>query len=208
MDAWEMVRDERIELADLADTLTAEQWDTPSLCTRWRVRDVVAHVIEAATVTKGQMVAGAFRAGFRINTMLDRQARRLGASPTEELARSLRATAASRNLPPGVKPSNLAMDVLVHTQDIRRPLGCSAAIPEARLRAVADDLLISPGIMGVKKRIAGLRLCASDIDWSTGAGPEVTGPAEALIMAMAGRGAALADLSGPGTATLASRFPA
>jgi len=99
------------------------------------------------------------------------------------------------------------MDVFVHTQDIRRPLGRPATLPEPRLRAVADDLLTNPG-MGVKKRVAGLHLRATDIEWSHGAGPEVTGPAEALIMAMAARPAALDDLTGDGVATLRSRVGA
>jgi uncharacterized protein (TIGR03083 family) len=207
MDAWEMVRDERIELADLLDTLTPEQWDTPTLCAGWRVRDVTAHLIEAATLPKSYYFKAAVRTGFRINTMLDREARRLGASPPAELASSLRETAGSHNLPPGVKPIHLVMDVFVHTQDIRRPLGRLTTAPEARLRAVADDLLTNPG-MGVKKRVAGLHLRATDIDWSHGAGAEVTGPAEALIMAMSARPAALDDLSGDGVATLRSRVGA
>src|SRR5262249_33102447 len=105
------------------------------------------------------------------------------------------------------KAKDLAMDVFVHTQDVRRPLGRPSTIPEDRLRAVADDLRANAP-MGARKRIAGLRLEATDIDWSTGTGPEVTGPAEALIMAMAGRTAALDDLTGPGVATLRSRLGA
>ena len=45
---------ERTELADLLDTLTPEQWDAPSLCTGWRVRDVTAHLVEGATMTKAR----------------------------------------------------------------------------------------------------------------------------------------------------------
>jgi uncharacterized protein (TIGR03083 family) len=207
MDAWEMVREERIELADLLDTFTPEEWDAPTLCTGWRVREVTAHLVEAATMPKGHYIGAALRTGFRVNTMLDREARRLGASPPDELARTLRETAASHNLPPGTKAKDLAMDVFVHTQDVRRPLGRPSTIPEDRLRAVADDLRANAP-MGARKRIAGLRLEATDINWSTGTGAEVTGPAEALIMAMAGRPAALDDLTGPGVATLRSRLGA
>jgi len=60
--------------------------------------------------------------------------------------------------------------------------------------------------LGAGRRIRGLRLRATDIDWAHGDGPEVTGPGEALLMAMSGRRAALADLSGPGLATLAKRL--
>lgn len=40
--AW--IAAERRELADLLDTLRADQWDRPSLCAGWRVREVAAHM--------------------------------------------------------------------------------------------------------------------------------------------------------------------
>lgn len=60
--------------------------------------------------------------------------------------------------------------------------------------------------IGAGRRIRGLRLRATDLEWTHGDGPEVTGPGEALLMAMSGRPAALADLDGPGHATLAARL--
>ena len=39
---------ERERLADLFRDLSPEQWDTASLCTGWRVREVVAHMTMAA----------------------------------------------------------------------------------------------------------------------------------------------------------------
>ena len=209
MDAWEMVRAERTELADLLDTLTPEQWDAPSLCSGWRVRDVTAHLVEGATMTKAQMLGAAVRYGFRINTMLDREARRLGASPTDELEGALRVAAGNQNLAPGAKPVHVAVDVLVHTQDIRRPLG----MPRSDPRGTATHrrpTTSAPSPSAYRRR-------GASPDWhcapptSTGRpdpGPEVSGPAEALIMVMSGRAAALPDLSGDGVATLASRIGA
>ena len=60
--------------------------------------------------------------------------------------------------------------------------------------------------LGAGRRIRGLALRATDVDWTHGSGPEVTGPGEALLMAMTGRPAALDDLEGPGKATLAQRL--
>jgi hypothetical protein len=60
-------------------------------------------------------------------------------------------------------------------------------------------------LIGSKRRIAGLTVKATDLDWSTGSGPAVTGPALSPLLAMTGRSAALADLSGEGVATLRSR---
>jgi hypothetical protein len=55
-------------------------------------------------------------------------------------------------------------------------------------------------------RARGVRLVATDLDWSHGRGPEVRGNGEALLMAMAGRRAALDDLDGPGKAKLAQHI--
>jgi len=43
-DTMRLARDERADLPDFLATLTPEQWDAPTLCTLWRVRDVVAHI--------------------------------------------------------------------------------------------------------------------------------------------------------------------
>jgi hypothetical protein len=67
-----------------------------------------------------------------------------------------------------------------------------------------DFVRYAPTIRGAW-RARGVRLVATDVDWSHGRGPEVRGPGEALLMIMAGRPDALADLDGPGVVTVASR---
>jgi uncharacterized protein (TIGR03083 family) len=206
MDVWDQVSAERRELADLLDGLTPQQWDTASLCTGWRVRDVVGHLIGGAEMTTGAAILGMLKAGFRVEVMLDREARHIGASDVDELRRRMRAAVDRRRTPPGIKPVEMLVDVVVHGEDIRRPLGMMRPIPEETLRLVADHLKgMSQSLLPGKKRVAGLYLEATDIDWSTGAGPDVRGPAEALVMSMSGRKVALADLTGAGVDTLASR---
>ncbi len=95
----------------------------------------------------------------------------------------------------------------MHSEDIRRPLGLTGQTDPEALRACLDMYVKSTFPVGGKMRIAGLRLDASDLDWSHGDGTEVTGPAISLILAMTGRRAGLSDLSGPGQATLTSRMP-
>jgi hypothetical protein len=94
---------------------------------------------------------------------------------------------------------------VIHSADIRRPLGMSREYPEEALTRVADFFKGSNMLIGAKRRIDGLTLRATDTGWSTGNGPEVTGPHLSLILAMTGRSAALADLSGEGLSTLKSR---
>ncbi len=45
MTLWDDVAAERRAIADLLDTLTPEQWETPSLCGAWTVRDLAAHLV-------------------------------------------------------------------------------------------------------------------------------------------------------------------
>ncbi len=96
-------------------------------------------------------------------------------------------------------------DGLIHHQDIRRALALPRDVPPDRVQAA---LRFAPGAppIGVAKRIRGLRLAATDLDWTTGDGPTVEGPGEAMLMAIAGRPAALPELSGPGKPTLADRI--
>ena len=87
---------------------------------------------------------------------------------------------------------------------MRRPLGMPRVIPPDRLIALLD---VAPAYGGFrsKQRARGLRLEATDVDWSFGSGPEVHGPAEALLMALSGRPVALAELAGDGVPTLTAR---
>ncbi len=209
MDTWEMVDAERTDLAELCEPLTPEQWDTMTLCDAWRVRDVVAHVTEGATMTLGHAVVAMARYGFRLSTMLEREAIKRGSAPTEQLTRELRATVGVRRTPPGEKPPGLLADEVIHQQDVRRVLDLPRVIEPERLRVVLDETCATgASFMPGKKRVAGLHLRATDLDWMTGDpdAPEVTGSGEALLMAVAGRRPALADLSGAGLETLRSRL--
>ncbi|MCZ7535290.1 MAG: hypothetical protein M5T61_04660 [Acidimicrobiia bacterium] len=116
----------------------------------------------------------------------------------------MRASVTARTLPPMIKAEGILADTLVHVQDIRRPLGLPREIPPERIR-VALDTEKGNAIMGVKRRVDGLRLVATDIDWTHGEGPEVGGTGEAILMAILGRRIAIDDLTGDGVATFASR---
>lgn len=48
MDIWTAVREERLDLADRLEPLSTLQWDSPSLCPEWRIRDVLGHVVAGA----------------------------------------------------------------------------------------------------------------------------------------------------------------
>ena len=204
-DTMEMAAAERTDLADYLATLTREQWEEPSLCAGWRVRDVIAHAISYDDLTWPGLLKRAARAGFALGAINDLGVDEARARSTGELLDRLRAHVRPTG-PVAVRGGMIALvDGLIHHQDIRRPLGHPRDIPPERLRAVLDLALKAPPI-GAAKRAAGLRVRATDLDWSRGDGPEVEGPAEALLMTLAGRSAAFTELAGEGTKTLAARL--
>ena len=203
-----MIAAERRALADEMDGWTDEQWQTPSLCGAWSVRQVAAHLIVPFTVAGPTFFRSIVTSGFDFNKANDKLARAEAAKPTAAIAETLRANAEHRFTPPFNGPAAPLTDVLVHGQDMRRPLGIEHEIDPERLGRSLDWL--QGGVAGFvpKKRIAGLRFEATDIDWSSGPtdGEAVTGPAEAILLAMTGRAAALEDLGGSGVVTLRERL--
>jgi uncharacterized protein (TIGR03083 family) len=201
---WPLIHAEREALVADLGTITDEQWATQSLCADWSVRDVLGHMIATAKMTPPKFFAGWAGAGFQFNAMNAKNiAREATPNPSDglgEFRRHLKDT----THPPGPVESMLG-EAVVHSADIRRPLGISREYPEEALTRVADFFKGSNMLIGAKRRIAGLALRATDTGWSTGSGPEVTGPHLSLVLAMTGRSAAMADLSGEGMGTLRSR---
>ena len=127
--------------------------------------------------------------------------RPVASAPTDDPAARFEAVTTSVKHPPGPVDTWLG-EVVVHSEDIRRPLGIAHDYPAAALTRVADFYTGSNLIIGAKRRIAGLTLRATDVTWSHGTGPEVSGRLADLIVAMTGRSA---DLSGDGVTELRSR---
>jgi uncharacterized protein (TIGR03083 family) len=200
----DLVTVEREEFADLLAGLTPEQWDCPSLCTGWSVRDVAVHCVSFEGVPP-LALAGRFLKGRlqtdRVNALAIET---LAGSSTGEVVAMFRDNAEPHGLTAGFGGRIALTDNMIHQQDIRRPLGIPRTIPPERLRVALDFVRYAPTIRGAW-RARGARLVATDVDWSHGKGPEVRGTGEALLMVMAGRRDALADLDGAGVVSLAAR---
>ena len=203
-DTWQRIHTERAALADTLEQLGPDQWGAPSWCSGWAVHVVAGHVLAAAEQTFPNFYKELTLAGFRFDVFAGRAADRLGALAPEELVRRLRARTTTTNHPPAPVIVMLG-EVVVHGQDIRRPLGLAHDVPEATAVAVADNYVRTNLLLGSKRRSAGLRLQATDADWSHGDGPTVTGPLLSLVAAASGRTPALDDLAGEGLTTLAGR---
>ena len=205
MDTWNAIRTERESLVDALAGLPESAWDRPSLCAGWSVREVVAHLISTAQLTPPAFFGTLLANGFRFQAMSAANIRRvLDGRGNAELVALYRSRVGARTAPPGPATSWLG-ETIVHGEDIFRALGGYRDHQIGHVTAVADFYAGSNLLIGAKNRVAGVRLQAVDADWGHGAGPTVTGPAIALVMAMTGRRPALDDLSGDGVAVLRDR---
>jgi uncharacterized protein (TIGR03083 family) len=209
-EVWAAIDTGRTRIADLLETMTPEEWDHPSLCQGWRVRDVAAH-IPMGQEGLGPVLLGALRHPGPVNRVIRETARRRGALPTGRLVADLRATVGARRPNLGVTYLENLVDVLVHGQDIAVPLGRelpvsldAAAIAATRVWSYRETR------RGRKKSRVfrnppydGYRFISTDVSWSAGEGPEIRGPIMGILLVLTGRPAGRSHLTGEGTVRLA-----
>jgi uncharacterized protein (TIGR03083 family) len=201
---WPVIHTERAALADDLAGLDDVRWSTPSLCPGWTVREVLAHMTATTRMTPAKFIVHLAGSGFRFDAMTARDvAGEIKGTPADGLA-AFRGQIQTTTHPPGPIDTWLG-ETIVHGEDIRRPLGISHAYPTDAVTRVADFYKGSNLLIGSKKRIEGLTLRATDAQWSTGSGPQISGPAISLVLAMTGRKQALDDLSGEGVSALRAR---
>jgi uncharacterized protein (TIGR03083 family) len=210
-DVWDAIDDQRARTADLLEQLTADQWDHPSLCEGWAVRDVAAHL------TLQQQRLGDFAAfiahhprmlrSLTLNaTIHDSALIQAGVLSSEEIIARIRSMIGSRKHNVGVTPLETLTDILVHSQDMAIPLGLDLAMrpASATLAATRRWDTRDSWLNKVFRRIPldGCRLAATDTDWTRGAGLEVAGPIAAILLLLTGRSVALDRLTGAGVEAL------
>ena len=195
----DMFTTEQEAFANLIRDLTPEQWKLPSLCPGWTVRDVVVHA--------------AFHSHRGLKETLGSTAKYTPLLVEREHADTIDGLIAwfASPAPARARRSRINVcELVIHQQDVRRAVASARDYPEDTLRMCLEQCTTVIGnvfIIARKHRLGhGLHLVASDIPWSKGNGPEVVGAGEAILMAIAGRAAALADLTGPGVAILTERY--
>ena len=209
-----MMWDEVADIGVLLHELDDEAFDTPSLCDGWAVRDVLGHMGLGHTTPMPAMIARVGRYAFNVTKASFTESRTLFAGKgADEIRRFWDEVMVAQHPRKGISkliPTKSGfLDHLIHNQDIRRPAGKPRTIPEARLhRALELVHTEASPLFNPRRNVAALKLYASDIGWTAGDGPAVQGPGEAIVLAAAGRKAALADLEGDGVATLRQRISA
>jgi uncharacterized protein (TIGR03083 family) len=204
---WALAHAERAALAEDLCGLSAAQWRRATLCGKWDVEDVVAHLTAAASLNQWKWLRSMLGARFRPDV---HNQRRLvvhrGSTPSETLDR-FRAVITSTIAPSAHIPAYLG-EVVVHAQDIRHPLGLLHTPSVAALTPVAAFFAQRDFAVASRSRVAGLHLRADDGPFIAGSGSLVSGSTLALVMSMAGRLPYVDELNGPGVQLLRSRVEA
>ena len=207
-ESWQVVVEQRLAIAELLAGLSEADWEQPSLCAGWRVRDVAAHVtLIPIPPSPGSLLVDFAKAGgnyARFNTVASQ--RRAARRPTQ-LVQDLRTSAEARSVPRPVNPANVMWDILVHAQDIAIPLNIRFPTPPDAGAAAATRIweLRWPFSFGAKRRLGSFTLTATDADWTIGTGPELAGPISAILLLLTGRTeAATPLLTGDGVRRLAT----
>lgn len=189
---WQHVDEQRLEIADLIESIDARDpalWSTPSLCDGWTVANVAAHLTHS-TIAMPRMLLEAARSGFRFNALVHRLAV-TDSRPPAQIAADLRGIVGSRRHPPGTTVLEPLIDVLVHAQDICIPLGIDRAMPTDAAAAAADRLWHMGFPFHARRRLANYRLVATDADFAVGDGREIRAPVRELLLLLAGRPAGI-----------------
>ncbi|OJF13656.1 maleylpyruvate isomerase family mycothiol-dependent enzyme [Couchioplanes caeruleus] len=204
---WHLIHQQRLAIGDLLDGLIPAQWESPSLCDAWRIRDVAAHLTTVPMPpSPGSLFVDLVRARGSFHRLNNLATRRRAARPTAQIVADLRAHAASREVPIVSNVRNVLFDVLVHGQDIAIPLGIHLPVPLDAAAAGASRVWSMGWPFWAKRRLRGMRLTATDTEWSVGSGAEIRGPIRALLLLLTGRTSAAAPLlSGEGVTHAANR---
>jgi len=186
-EVWHTIEVERAALAALLRRLTPEQWASPSACTGWVVGDVAAHVIAHPQIRWRELPGAAWRGRGRFNSMTFLDGKRRGEQPRERILADYERLAGSRRLAPFTTPAEALVDILVHTQDIARPLGIDHPMPPKAAAVAATRTVKYAWVFGTRDLLRTKRLVATDVEWSHGSGPEVRAPIAELLMLTTGR---------------------
>jgi uncharacterized protein (TIGR03083 family) len=206
-DVWPLVHTERAALIEDLERLDDRSWDVPSLCAGWSVHDVVAHLVDTARTSRIGFVVAMARARFDFDRQNARGMERERRATPRETLEQLRAVAPRTSAPPAPLDTRLVEEV-VHGEDVRRPLGLTRAYPvKPVVRALRLQTRTPASFGGAKELVGRVRLVASDADVTIGDGPEVTGTALSLLLAVSGRPVGSGDLTGPGAGVLAPVTP-
>ncbi len=173
-------------LADLLTATPLDTWDAPSLCERWLVRHVIAHVTMPARLTPEQFGAEMAAAGGDFTVLSDTVATRDSSLPVADLLDQLRSPRLHAWQPPGGGAAGALSHAVIHSLDVTIALDRPPVASAEAETAVLDQLTAAGGtLFGVD--LTGVRLEAADTDWSWGTGRLVRADSGSVVALLSGR---------------------
>lgn len=200
---WDLAAKARLDFADVLADLSEEQLAASTYCEQWNALEVGGHIVSFIEMSLPTMLFSMAKAGFNIDKAWAANGTKYSAQGVDGIVEKIRANPAKKSAVKSFPAELTVADVAVHTQDIRRPLGIDGELDADVLRVALDmcttnakaKLFVPP------KDIEGLRLEATDIDWSYGSGDLVSGTGEAILMAI-NRRDSRSELTGDGVSKL------
>lgn len=179
-------------LADLLESAGGDIWESPTLCEGWRTREVVAHVTMPARYDGPAFMAELESAGGDFTRLSNTVAERDGALPAASLVADLRSAVLHEWCPPGGGVDGALIHCVIHELDIVEAGTLVRRVPGDRIRSVLELVAPDAAGSGAVANLFGVdlndvELRADDLDWASGSGALVTGPAQALAQAACGR---------------------
>lgn len=174
--------------SSLADLLAAadDLWDTPSLCDAWQVRHVVAHVTMPVRLTPEAFGAEMAAARGDFTTLSNTVAARDAALPAATLLDQLRSPRLHAWEPPGGGAAGAVSHAVIHSLDVTVALDQPAVAPTTAVVSVLEGITAADGAwFGLD--LAGVRLEATDLDWSWGDGEVFRADSGRLVALLSGR---------------------
>ncbi|MDQ1662496.1 MAG: hypothetical protein QOJ68_2476 [Blastococcus sp.] len=195
---------ERRAFGNVLAGLSVADWEAPSLCSGWRVRETVAHMTMPFRYSTARFLGEMVRSGGNFARMADRVARRDARASTGTLLAGWRSNQDSPWQPPGGGLEGALTHDVVHGLDITIPLGLDHPVTDRALRVVLAAATAPRSRKHFGVDLSGVVLQADDLDWSFGDGEPLRGPARHLLMVLCGRDLPGGLLSGPAAARFAA----
>jgi uncharacterized protein (TIGR03083 family) len=186
-DLLPLITVERRAFGDVLEALPDPEWNAPSLCSGWRVREVVAHMTMPFRFSAPRFVGELVRSRGNFARMADRVARRDAQAPIGALLDGWRTNENNPWKPPGGGFKGALTHDVVHGLDITIPLGIEHPVSEPALRVVLDHATSPLSLKHFGHDLTGIRLEADDLDWSFGDGEPLRGGARSLLMVLMDR---------------------
>ena len=198
MDLWAVTVGARRSLLETFEQLDSDQWEVRSLCEEWNLKEMLAHLILAARPPTLRYIAAVARAWGSFDKANHLLAVADAGRPVDELLAEYRAVLEHRFSPPGWPPAAPLSDILLHTLDVRIPLGLPTDQTADHYEPVMGLLFSRFRRPFTRKGRPGVRWIATDHNWTIGEGPEVRASMADLALTAAGRRARLDQLEGGG----------